>query len=262
MRAKKSFGQHFLHSPGVLKHIIDVLEPQEGELVYEVGPGTGQLTKYLIDAVGVARVACIEKDRDMVSHLQKHAPELQVHQQDAVRTNWAELVTHPAVIVGNLPYNAGSQIYFNLLLTYRHLFRRMVFMFQKEVADRFVAESGSRTYGPPSVITWLLADAERTMVVRPGAFRPPPKVDSAIIQVDLLQTPRRDVGPDIEAFNRFVHGLFQQRRKTIQNNLKRMYGPDSLHHLDSVGIPRGARAEAVTPDSLVELWRHVIDLAS
>jgi 16S rRNA (adenine1518-N6/adenine1519-N6)-dimethyltransferase len=136
----------------------------------------------------------------------------------------------------------------------------MVLMFQKEVADRFVATSGSKIFGPPSVLTWLLTDAQRTMVVRPGAFKPPPKVDSAIIQVDPLPSPRRDVGADIDAFNRFIHGLFQQRRKTIQNNLKRMYGADVLSSLDDVGIPRSARSEAVRADLLVDLWRRVIDV--
>ena len=262
MRAKKSFGQHFLHSVGVLAHIVDALDASEDETIFEIGPGTGQLTRRLISAFGAKRVKCIEKDRDMVAHLKQHLPDVTVIQEDAVRTTWAEHVTGPSVVVGNLPYNASSQIYFNLLLSHRHLFRRMVFMFQKEVADRFVASEGTKVYGPPSVLTWLLADAHRTMVVKPGAFRPPPKVDSAIVQIDLLRDPRRDVGASIDAFNGFVHGLFQQRRKTIQNNLKRMYGPEALACLDEIGIARSARSETVCPELLVDLWRCVIDLRS
>ena len=262
MRAKKSFGQHFLHSPGVLSHIVQVLDPAEDELVIEIGPGTGQLTRQLVARVGSSRVVCLEKDRDMVAHLSDKLPDVRVIQGDATRTEWSNHVNCPAVVVGNLPYNVSAPIYFHLLMTARHVFRRMVLMFQKEVADRFVASPGNKTFGPPSVLTWLLADAHRTMVVRPGAFRPPPKVDSAIILVDPLPSPRRDVGDDIDAFNRFVHGLFQQRRKTIQNNLKRMYGPEALSCLDDVGIERSARSEVVPPDMLVDLWRRVIDLQS
>ncbi|HIA00418.1 MAG TPA: ribosomal RNA small subunit methyltransferase A [Myxococcales bacterium] len=260
MKAKKSFGQHFLHDGRVLQAIVNAAAPREGELVVEIGPGTGQLTKRLAAQVGVQNLRAVEADRDMVAHLATKMPELEVVQADAARFEWETLIhNQPAVIVGNLPYNASTAILFHLLLNHRHRFRRMIFMFQREVAERLRAGPGGKTFGPPSVLSSLLAKVQMVVKVPPGAFRPPPKVDSAVLSFEPREQPLFNIENDqINDFNDFVHALFRQRRKTVLNNLKRVAGQDAAEHLNAVDINPMARAETLEIESLVELWRHVL----
>ncbi len=255
---KKSLGQHFLHDIRVLRAIAGALELRDGEHVYEIGPGTGKLSKVLVEGAGHDRVACLELDRRMVEHLAQKDPALRVIEGDAKTFDWGAEVTGDAVVCGNLPYNVSAPIYFHLLLQHRARFRRMVLMFQKEVALRLVAAPGSKRYGPPSVITALLARTRKLMTVKPRSFRPPPRVDSAVIVVDPLPAPRFGVNVDeVSAVNDFVHALFKQRRKIIANNLKAVVD-DPLPALEAVGLDPRVRAEAVPVQSLVELWRAVL----
>lgn len=261
MRAKKSFGQHFLHDGRVLHGIGAALEVRPDEVVCEIGPGTGRLTKRLLERVGPERLICLERDRDMIEHLGHKFPDLRVIEGDATRFDWSTVVTGPAVVCGNLPYNVSAPIYFHLLEQHRSRFRRMVLMFQKEVAQRFVAQPGSKRFGPPSAITHVLADARLIMTVKPGAFRPPPKVDSAVIRVDPLAQPRFDLRPDqIPAFSEFVHSLFRARRKTVLNNLKPLTS-NPLAALEAAGIEPRLRAEMLSVESLVDLMRRVLGSA-
>ncbi len=260
MRAKKSLGQHFLHDLSVLRGIVRALDPRDDERIVEIGPGTGKLSRALLDAVGPERLVCIERDRDMIDHLARKLPELDVRAGDATGFAFEELLDGPAAVCGNLPYNVGTEIYFHLLERHRARFRRFVLMFQKEVAVRLVAAPGSKQYGPPSVTTTLLADARLVMTVKPGAFRPPPKVDSAVIAVDPLAAPRFDVAADeVEAFTKFVRSLFLQRRKTVANNLKRVVGADrAAAALAEAGIESRLRPEVLSCEQLVKLWRAVL----
>ena len=263
MRRKKSLGQHFLHDPGVLGAIVRGLEWREGELVCEIGPGTGRLTARLRETVGVERLVCVERDRDMIAHLSAKLPDVQVLSGDATRFPWETLVpdgAQPGLVCGNLPYNVSAPIYFHLLLAHRRRFRTLVLMFQREVAERIVAGPGSKKYGPPSVLTHILADASRLMVVKPRSFRPPPRVDSAVIRVWPLRAPRYDIGEEeVAAFGDFVHAAFRQRRKTIFNNLRELLDKERAGEaLASAELDPRARAEALAPQSLVRLWRCVL----
>lgn len=258
MRPKRSFGQHFLHDRRTIASIIGALEARADEQIWEIGPGTGRLSRRLLAAFGPARVAALERDRDMVAHLAEHVPDLTVVEGDATRADWPALVAGPAVVCGNLPYNVSTPIYFHLLLDHRTRFRRMVLMFQKEVARRLIATEGSKRYGPPSVITRVLADVGLVCKVSPSAFKPPPRVDSAVIRVDPLSEPRFGVQEsEISALNRFVRSMFHARRKTIRNNLKGI-ATDPRAALDQAGVDPAARPEALPPEALVKLWRAVL----
>ena len=259
MRAKKAYGQHFLHDGSVLRAIVDALDAQPDERIVEIGPGTGRLTRKLVEAVGADRLVCVERDRDMITHLATYVPEVEVVRGDATQISWEALTgPAPALAVGNLPYNAATPIYFSLLES-RHLFRRLVLMFQKEVADRLLAQPGTKRYGPPSVLTTLLSDARRVRNVPPSSFRPRPRVDSAVISVDPLEHARFGVQPaEIAPLQQFVRALFQQRRKTIANNLRAEVGPRAVADLEATGIAPSARPETVPPEALVQLWRRVV----
>lgn len=261
MRAKKSFGQNFLHDDSVIHAIVSGLNPKANELVCEIGPGTGRLTKRLVETVPIEHLVCIEADRDMVQHINAKWPALRVDLADAANYPWEQLEFdgRDAVVVGNLPYNASTAIYFHLLLNHRHRFRRMVFMFQREVADRLRADAGSKIYGPPSVITHLLTAVTLVVKVPPAAFRPQPKVNSAVLAFEPLNQPKFGVHTEeITDFNDFLHAIFRQRRKTVANNLKPLVGQKRNNILIDTGIDPSARAETLPPELLVALWRNVL----
>ena len=244
----------------MLAAIVRALELQPEELVCEVGPGTGRLTERLITAAGIEQVRCVEMDRDMVAHLAERHPSLSVIQADAAGVDW-ETITggSPATVCGNLPYNASTAIYFHLLLVHRHLFRRFVLMFQREVAERLLAGPGSKRFGAPSVMTAVLAEARKVTHVPPSAFRPRPKVDSTVIAVTPRPTPHFGVREDeVEALRVFVRAAFKQRRKTIANNLKPLVGPTAGAQIEALGVDPRTRAEALPVSELVRLWRHVV----
>ena len=202
----------------------------------------------------------------MVAHLKEKLPDVRVALADAVDFDWDTVIPDPvdcpAVVVGNLPYNASTAIYFELLLMHRHRFRRMVFMFQWEVAERLKAQAGGKIFGPPSVLTHLLADVHLVTKVSPGSFRPPPKVNSAVLCIDPLVEPRYGIDEfDVGPLNAFVHAIFRHRRKTIQNNLKLLVGAAAVPLLTETGINPMSRAETIDTETLVRLWRAVIGRA-
>jgi 16S rRNA (adenine1518-N6/adenine1519-N6)-dimethyltransferase len=252
---KKSFGQHFLHDRKVMHDTARALEWRDGEQVVEIGPGTGRLTRVLIDHIPVTSITAIELDPEMIGHLAEQMPELTVRSADAARIDWGTVVGDgPAVLVGNLPYNASAPILFNAL-AHRHRFRRFVFMFQRELALRLAAKPGSGDYGPPSAIVRLLAPARYLFTVRPSAFRPPPKVDSAVLAFDPLPAPALGVAEaEVQPLSKFIHGAFQQRRKTLRNNLRAM-ALDTEPILAAVGLEGRERPEELDLETFVALWR-------
>jgi len=261
MRAKKSFGQNFLHDERVINAIVNGLNPQTDELVCEIGPGTGRLTRRLAEIVPTSHLVCVEADRDMVHHLNEKLPGIRVDLGDAAKYEWENLVPdgQTASVVGNLPYNASTAIYFHLLLNHRHRFRRMVFMFQREVADRLRADAGSKIYGSSSVMTHLLAKVTLVVKVPPQAFRPKPKVNSAVLAFEPHSQPKFGVKTEeVDKFNDFLHAIFRQRRKTGANNLKPLVGQRRNEMLTATGIDPSARAETLPPELLVTLWRNVL----
>ena len=261
-KAKKRFGQHFLE-PAWAARLIDRIDPKPDETFLEIGPGRGALTKPL--APKVRHLIAIEIDRDLAAALPpKLPPHVTVLQQDALATDFAELLaaeTAPVRVVGNLPYNVASPILFMLLQAAAdgRVFSDATLMLQKEVADRVVAKPGSDDYGAMSIQVALLADAVQTMTLPPGAFRPPPKVTSAVVLLR-FRPPAEPVG-DRETFGRMVRGLFQQRRKTVGNALVPVastFGRDPRQVIEQAGVDPHKRPEQLTLAEFAALSRAVL----
>jgi 16S rRNA (adenine1518-N6/adenine1519-N6)-dimethyltransferase len=261
-RAKKRFGQHFLE-PAWAARLIDRIDPRPDQTFLEIGPGRGALTRPL--APKVRHLIAVEIDRDLAAAL---APTLPPHvtvlQRDALATDFAELLaaeTAPVRVVGNLPYNVASPILFMLLRAAGdgRVFSDATLMLQKEVADRVVATPGSRDYGAMGIQVALFADATQTMTLPPGAFRPPPKVTSAVVHLRFRE-PREPVG-DLGAFERVVRGLFQQRRKTVGKALVPVaatFGRAPAQVLEQSGVDAGKRPEQLTLAEFAALSRAVL----
>jgi 16S rRNA (adenine1518-N6/adenine1519-N6)-dimethyltransferase len=243
--SRQKLGQHFLIKGSALDRIAAAACPHGRELVIEIGPGRGALTEKLLKRD--ARVVAIELDLALVEHLRRKfagEPRLEIVHADVLATDlmrWG-----PAAIAGNLPYYITSPI---LAKTVRSDFRRAVFLVQKEVAERLTASPGSRDYGFLTVQVALFAGVRRLFDVKPTAFYPPPKVDSAVV---LLEPRRRLQGDEADAFLRFAGQCFKQKRKTIRNNLAGVYGKEIEAWPEA-----GLRAEQVPVDGLIEMFRRV-----
>ncbi len=240
--AKRRFGQNFLHDPQVIERILRCIDPRPDQALVEIGPGLGALTQPLLARCG--RLTVIEIDRDVIPHLRAACgehPGLQIVQADALRVDYHSLTT-PGValrVVGNLPYNISTPLLFHLL-SQSDAIRDMHFMLQKEVVERMVASPGDDAYGRLSVALAARCAVSHLFNVGPGAFRPAPKVDSAIVRL----VPRK---PDFEivdpvVFDRVVTLAFSQRRKTLSNALKAVADAATI---ERAGIDPRARAETV-----------------
>lgn len=245
-RPKKRFGQNFLKDRNVVERALAAAELQADDRVLEIGPGLGVLTERMLPAVREVQV--MEVDRDLVQRLQQRdAPNLTVCEGDALRLPWERILTAPPYkLVANLPYNISSQILFKIL-DHRHLFSRLVLMFQKEVGDRLCASVGTKEYGILSVLCQLWYDIRRVIIVPPGAFFPSPKVHSVVLAFDPLPGPRAPVEDEI-LFRRVVKGAFSQRRKTLRNALVGSgFDPEVLDPaLLTSAIDPGRRGETLT----------------
>jgi len=227
-------------------------EPQEPprELVVEIGPGRGALTEKLLRRA--ARVVAVELDSCLAAHLRlkfQGNPRLEVVEGDALQTDLTQW--GPAAIAGNLPYYAATPI---VEKTVRLPVPRAVFLVQKEVAERLVAEPGTRAYGFLTVSTAVFASVRLLFEVKPSAFHPPPKVDSAVVLVEPRGVPSGLADP--EGFLRFASRCFRQKRKTIRNNLADAYGRDLVGAWPEAGL----RAEQIPLERLVEMFRRVESL--
>jgi 16S rRNA (adenine1518-N6/adenine1519-N6)-dimethyltransferase len=223
IRARKRFGQHFLHDPGVIRRIVAAIDPQPSDRLIEIGPGLGALTLPLLERAG--HIEAIEIDRDVVPLLQQHcqgAGTLAVHVADALTVDIAALARGgpPLRLVGNLPYNISTPLLFHLLDA-AHAIGDMHFMLQKEVVDRIVAAPDSADYGRLTVMLAARCRAERLFRVGPGAFKPPPRVESAIVRLIPLTEPPFPL-PDPQRFAALVAAAFSMRRKTLRNGLRRL----------------------------------------
>jgi 16S rRNA (adenine1518-N6/adenine1519-N6)-dimethyltransferase len=262
-RARKRFGQHFLESAWVSK-LIAAIRPAPNELFVEIGPGTGQLTLPL--AASGARVLAIEVDRDLSADLRRHAPSnVQIITGDILSQDLAGLVaaaaapdaSRPVRVVANLPYNLSSPILFQILETQRtsQCFRDATLMMQREVADRVISSPGSRTYGPLAILTRLAADAQRVFSLPPGAFRPPPRVRSAVVSLSFR--PQQVTIANLDLFERMVRSLFTLRRKTMLNALGPVASALSAltprELLDRAGLDSQRRPETLDLEELATL---------
>lgn len=254
-RPKKSFGQHFLHEKRYIERIVSAIAPKPNDRVVEIGPGEGALTLPLLAAAG--RLTAIELDTDLIPGLQTRASAvgtLEIVHADVLKVDFTALAQRLGVprvrLAGNLPYYISSPILFHCV-DHAAVIEDMHFMLQKEVVDRMAAAPGSKVYGRLSVMLQLACRVEPLFIVPPGAFRPPPKVDSAVVRlVPLASHERHDADPD--RVHAIVKAAFAQRRKTLSNGLKNLLDSDAIA---SAGIDPKARAETLAPGDFVRLAR-------
>ncbi len=255
MRAKKSLGQNFLQDRDVVNKIVDALELQPDEIVIEIGPGQGALTRRLLEDAG--EVVAVEFDRDLVPLLREKFSQYQnftLLNEDALRVDFSRIITknlkseiRNLKLAANLPYNISTPI-LQRLIDQRHLFSVMVLMFQREVVERITASPGGRDRGFLSVLIENTFDTEYLFDVPPQAFQPVPKVWSAVVRL----TPKKSAVSDEALFRKIVSVSFSQKRKNILNNLKPVYSNASVL-LDRSGIDGTRRAETLTLADWVRL---------
>ena len=252
-RPKKSFGQHFLHERRYIDRIVSVIAPRAEDFLVEIGPGEGALTFPLLAAAG--KLTAIELDTDLIPNLQAKAAsigELSIVHADVLKVDFTAMAQRAGVarlrIAGNLPYYISSPILFHCV-DHAAAIADMHFMLQKEVVDRMAAEPGSKVYGRLSVMLQLACRVEPLFDVPPGAFRPPPKVDSSVVRlVPLPAEARHDADP--AHLHAVVKAAFAQRRKTLGNALRQLMDADAIR---SAGIDPKARAEVLAPMDFVAL---------
>ncbi len=266
IRARKSFGQHFLAQPATAARIVHSADLAESDVVVEIGPGLGALTRFLVESV--RRLHLVELDREMAAYLRERLPPecgAEVHEQDAVGFDFEGLRAAEGkrlVLLGNLPYSISSALVFRLLEAFPAV-GRAVFMVQKEVGERFAAAPGSGEYGVLSVLLGLYATVRPLFPVGPGQFFPPPKVDSLVIRIDFNDTP--PPGPPFDFLRKLVSTAFQQRRKTLKNCLKGVFGlsPSGLDRaFAETGIDPARRPETLSPREFLALAQSVRALGS
>ena len=242
-RPRKRFGQHFLHDPGVVARLLDAIRPGQGDFVVEIGPGEGVLTGKLLEQAG--QLHAIEIDRDLAFRLAESFPRLIVHCADALEFDYAAFP--PGFrLVGNLPYNISTPLLFHLA-RFAGRARDMHFMLQLEVVERMVARPSTPEYGRLSVTLQTRFRMEKLFKVGRGAFRPPPKVDSAVVRMVPL-SPEKDF-PE-EHFQRIVRQAFSARRKTLRNAL-----PLEAADYAALGIDPRLRPENLAPGDYVRVAR-------
>lgn len=219
LKAKKSYGQHFLKSEEIAERIARSLTRlSDFDHVIEVGPGRGMLTKYLLDQA--YSLIAIEADRDMILYLNKHYPELKerIVSADFLKLDLAQLLPNKSfAIIGNFPYNISSQILFRML-EHREQIPELVGMFQREMGQRVVAPPGNKTYGVISVLVQAYYEGEYLFTVDRSQFNPPPEVQSGVIR--LVRKENFDLGCSHKLFRQVVKQSFSQRRKMLRNTMK------------------------------------------
>lgn len=257
-KARKRFGQNFLHDHGVIRRIIRAIAPHESDQLVEIGPGLGALTEELLAEAG--ELDAIELDRDLPPILRtkffNYGNKFRIHEADAMKFDFSQLRKDDKRlrIVGNLPYNISTQLIFHLL-SHSDNIEDMHFMLQKEVVDRMAAGPGENNYGRLGIMAQYLCKVESLFVVPPGAFNPAPKVDSAIIRL----TPYRElphVASDPSQLEIVVRTAFNMRRKTLRNNLKPLLTADEL---ESLGIDPGLRPEKLPISDFVSISNYLTE---
>ena len=245
MTRRQALGQHFLRDATIARAIVELVAPRASDLVVEIGPGAGALTGLLAERAG--RVIALEVDRVLGAELRARLPGVEVLDADARSWDYAALAAPPdgrVLIVGNLPYSVGKPILMALIGA-RTAIDEMALMLQREVAERVAAPPGGKAYGSLSVFVQLYCDVRVAIRVPPGAFRPPPKVESAVLHLRALREPRVPLA-DAGRFERVVRAAFAQRRKMLANALAAGLG------LPLDAVRRAAAAAGVDPTRRAE----------
>lgn len=245
--ARKRFGQNFLHDDYVIDKIVSAIRPQNGQNIVEIGPGLGALTEPVAELVD--KFTVVELDRDLAKRLREHPfirDKLNVVEQDALKFDFASLIdtNNPDSklrIFGNLPYNISTPLMFHLFSFCEHI-DDMHFMLQYEVVKRLCAGSGDKLYGRLSVMAQYYCSATPVVMVPPSAFKPAPKVDSAVVRIVPHKTPIVSL-KSVDTLQQVVTAAFNQRRKTIRNSLKNLLDQSQITTLD---INPEVRAEQLT----------------
>jgi 16S rRNA (adenine1518-N6/adenine1519-N6)-dimethyltransferase len=248
MRTRKRFGQHFLHDPTVLAHIAQAVNAQPGERLLEIGPGAGALTQLLVQRAEA--LDAIEIDRDLAAALRRRYPtQLLLHEGDALSFDYGALARERGGklrVIGNLPYNISTPLLFRLLQFIPYI-QDLHVMLQREVIDRMAAAPGTEAYGRLTVMLAPHLHIEKLFDVGPGAFKPPPRVWSAVARLTVLPEPRFQVTP---AFAPLVTAAFSARRKTLRNAIKGLVPEEAF---SACGIDPGARPETLSPAQFAAL---------
>ena len=240
-QARKRFGQNFLHDPGVIERIIRAIHPKPDDSLVEIGPGLGALTEEMLAVNDHLQV--VELDRDLIPVLRTkffNYPNFKIHEADALKFDFGQLVENDQRIriIGNLPYNISTPLIFHLL-SHSGVVKDMHFMLQKEVVQRMAAVPGDNNYGRLGIMTQYFCRVQPLFEVGPGAFKPAPKVDSAIVRLvphETLPHPAKDY----ETLQRVVRTAFSARRKTLR---KALAGVVTVEQMNNVGINDGLRPE-------------------
>lgn len=245
MQVRKRFGQHFLHDKGVIQRIVDAVAPADGDRIVEVGPGQGALTWTLL--ARAKTMDAIEIDRDLAKILvedPRAAAHLRMRIENVLDTDFIGMRGNGSAlrIVGNLPYNISTPLLFRLLKQ-RAAIGDMHFMLQKEVVDRMAAPPGGKDYGRLTVMIAAYAEVEALFDVGPGAFRPRPKVQSAIVRLRPSTEPRFAIGSE-SVLRTLVSAAFSHRRKTLRNGLKTLLTGEDI---EACGIDPQLRPETLAP---------------
>ncbi|WP_288375716.1 16S rRNA (adenine(1518)-N(6)/adenine(1519)-N(6))-dimethyltransferase RsmA [uncultured Pseudomonas sp.] len=250
-RARKRFGQNFLHDAGIIDRILRAINAKAGEHLLEIGPGQGALTEGLLGSG--AQLDVVELDKDLVPILQHKFADrdnFRLHQGDALKFDFNTLGVPPRSlkVVGNLPYNISTPLIFHLL-AHAGLIRDMHFMLQKEVVERMAAGPGGGDWGRLSIMVQYHCRVEHLFNVGPGAFNPPPKVDSAIVRLvphEVLPHPAKDP----KLLEQVVREAFNQRRKTLRNTLKGLLDSQAI---EAAGVDGSLRPEQLDMAAFVRL---------
>lgn len=245
-KARKRFGQNFLHDPNIIDKIISAIAPQRDDVMLEIGPGLGAITRPL--AAKLEHLNVVELDRDLVTRLEADEalfPKLTIYSQDALTLSLSD-INKPndkkIRVVGNLPYNISTPLIFHLLQQVEHI-HDMHFMLQKEVIERMAAEPGNKQYGRLTVMLAWHCRVIPLIEVKPGAFNPPPKVDSAVVRLVPHSIAPFEIG-NYDAFSAVVTAAFGQRRKTLRNALSKLLSEEQIL---AAGVKPTLRAEQLAP---------------
>ena len=257
-KARKRFGQNFLHDQMIIQKIVNSINPRQGDRIVEIGPGEGALTELVLDKIGVMDV--VELDRDLIPLLKIRFvmnDGLTIHQADALKFEFCQLQQDEKKIriIGNLPYNISTPLLFHLFDS-NHCIQDMHFMLQKEVVDRIVAKPGDSAYGRLGIMMQYFCRSEYVFTVKPGAFRPAPKVDSAIVRLIPHEKPPVDID-NFDDFSKLVNYSFTLRRKTLRNILK---GQLDVEQIEALGIEPTLRPERLSLEDFTKISNAISSL--
>ena len=256
-KRSKSYGQHFLCDSLLLKKIIHSALPFDDNDIIEIGPGPCGLTREIVEYSKSNNIYCIEKDTNL-KELHKNFQEntknnVKFIYEDALNIKPQDITSKGIIIISNLPYNVGTQIFLNILSDLSRI-SKMVLMFQKEVADRICAKIGTKSYGRLSIISQLLCKVEKIFDISNKAFFPEPKVISTVIKV----TPKNNI-PEIKKLEQLTEKCFQFRRKTIYTILRKINPKIDIEKiLEECGIDKQARPENISPQKFLELSEKLL----